>query len=509
MSAGRDTHSVADARRRLSRRQLLGHAGGLALTAAALPALPGCTGSGTPRSRGASDGDDGPVTIQWWDQFRPLTELFENELFAPYSRQHPNVKVQRRQLDAPDLAQALQLARRSNQLPDVHSIAGLQTSAAALVTTGWFQPIDEFVDLEGSPVGQYLYDGIHRFEGRVYTFPLFSGQWHDGTPWLNTALAEQAGVDPAEVALTWDAYRKVLRQLTTKTPDGVYGLLMPMQEPGYLGSRLSTFAQTAGAPGSIDWRTGEYVWASEPFFEAMEYLIALQRDGVIHPGSASMAPRDARARWAAGQGAVYMWGPWIIGGLLVAEPEAVERGIAAWRIPAPDANDRGFIHTEPASGPFWLSSQSQHPDVAADLMLQMTTDRFLTLLAGAMDQPPIQINLVEEADVHEAYRANVEFMRQDVRQAPVPQIRNPDVADVLVEMQDIHPNPGEIVQAVLTGSESNYRAALREYNDKLTAERDRAIKAARTKGAEVSIDDWVFENWDPANDYDQAKYAEL
>ena len=38
---------------------------------------------------------------------------------------------------------------------------------------------------------------------------------------------------------------------------------------------------------------------------------------------------------------------------------------------------------------------------------------------------------------------------------------------------------------------------------------ERAIKAARAKGANVSRDDFVFPNWDPTRDYANEDYAAL
>ncbi|WP_432936866.1 ABC transporter substrate-binding protein [Kribbella sp. CA-253562] len=490
---------------RPSRRQILRTAGGLAL---GLPLLGACTGSGeTAENAGADPADSGagPVTVNWWDHFRPLTELFEKKLFVEYHEQHRNVTVQRRQLDPADLSQALQLARRSNQLPDVHSTAGLGSSAAALVTNGWFQPIGDFVDFDSTPMKDYLYDGIHRFDGKVYTFPVFSGQWHDSTTWANTALLKQAGVDPDQSPPTWDAYRAAVRTIDQKTPDAVHGLLLPMKDTDYLAGKLITLAQLAGAPGVTDWRTGENLIATEPFFQAMEFLLSLHRDNVLHPASSSLGPRDARARWAAGEAALFPWGPWFIGGLKVEESPAVERGISAWRVPSPNAQ-RGTIYVNPAPGSFWVSDQAKNPKIAADLLSTMTTAQFAAQLATRMDQPPILIDSVDKADVHPAYRRNVEYFRQDVRVAPVPEVRNAGVAKALAEMRDVHPSPGEIVQAVLTGSTTDYRSALRQYSGKAEAERKRAIEVARKKGAEVGEADWVFGNWEPGKDYTQAHY---
>lgn len=491
----------------VSRRQLLRWGGGLAAGALGLPMLSACTGSGEAPDQGADPGDsaDGPVTLAWWDHFRPLTSLFEDDLFASYSKAHSNVTIERRQMDGGELGQALQLARRSKQLPDVHSTAGLETAAAVLVESGWFQPIDDAIEIDKTPVKDYIFDGIHRFDGKVYTLPLFSSQFHQMSTWTNTELLKKADVDPTDGPRTWDDYRAAVKKIDKGTPDDVHGIFWPMKEPEYLTEKINTLAQVAGAPGMIDWHTGEYVMATDPFFEAMEFMLALQKDGVMHPASASMGQRDARARWAAGEAALYAWGPWIIGGLMVEEADAVERGMSVWQVPAPGASPAP-IYSGPSGGSFWVSDQSKNPRVAADLLGQMVTEDFFRQLAARMDQPPILEEVVADADVHDAYRKNIEYFASDMRLSPVPEVRNPGVVDVIVEMRDIHPNPGEIVQAVLTGSTRDYRKAFKEYADKMTKERDRAIKVATTKGTEVSRADWVFDNWQPDQDFTQDQY---
>ncbi|WP_165959742.1 ABC transporter substrate-binding protein [Nonomuraea longispora] len=484
----------------LGRRQFIGGAGAAALAAA----LAGCTGGGQmSRESGGSSG-----ALQWWDQFRPLTKMLQDDLFAPYMKAHPGVTIERRQMDVPDLGQALQVGRRSNQMPDVHSLAGLGTSAAALVSEGWFQPIGKLADFQGSPVGEFVYDGIHRFDGEIYSIPPFSGRWHEAVPWFNTALLKQAGVDPEEEPGTWDQLRDVARRLTKGTDDGVYGIVVPSKDAEYLQILVNRLAMTAGAPGGIDWATGAYAYDAQQYADAVEFLVALQTDKVVHPASPSMGARDARARWAAGQAAVYLWGAWFIGGLRVDEPEAVERGVGTWHIPCPEKS-RNFVYSPPQPGTFWVSSQSKRAQEAAELMLQMTTKEFQTKLAAAMDQPPALAEVVEEAEVHPAYRQCVVNFQDDVRIAPVPEVATPAVWQVLAEMRDVHPNLGDIVQSVLTGSTSDVAGELRRYNDAMSAERERAIKAVREeKGVEVDTKAWVFANWDRKADYDQKAYAE-
>ncbi|GAA3567198.1 hypothetical protein GCM10022419_054910 [Nonomuraea rosea] len=492
--------------RSVSRRQLIGGS-----TAGALAAfLAACTGGGqTSRQSVAAAGGSGGA-LQWWDQFRPLTKMLQNDLFTPFMQSHPGVKIERRQMDAPDLGQALQVGRRSNQMPDVHSMAGLGgISPAALVSEGWFQPIGKLADFAGSPLGDQLYDGVHRFNDEIYSFPPFSGRWHDAVPWYNTALLKEAGVDAEEGPGTWDELREYARKVTNGTEGDVYGTVVPSKEAEYLQNLVHRLAMAAGAPGpgAIDWKTGDYVFDSEPYVQAIEFLVALQKDKVVHPASASMGARDGRARWAAGQAGIYLWGAWFVGGLLVDEPEAVERGVGTWHLPCPTST-RNFVYNGAQAGTFWVSSQSKQAKTAAEVMLQMTTKEFQLKLASAMDQPPALAEVVAEAEVHAAYRQCVANFQDDVRIGPVPEVGNPAVWQVLAEMRDLHPNLGDIVQSVLTGSTTDIAGELKRFNDKISAERDRAIKVVQEeKGAKVDRKAWVFANWDPKKDYDQQAYA--
>ncbi len=113
---------------------------------------------------------------------------------------------------------------------------------------------------------------------------------------------------------------------------------------------------------------------------------------------------------------------------------------------------------------------------------------------------------MEKANSHPAYKQALKGFEATVRLEPSPLVKNSAVAQVSSEMTDIRPNFGEIVQGVFSGTITDYKAALKDYTDKLTAERDRAIKAVQAKGAEVSIDDWVFPNWDPTKDYTAELY---
>ncbi|MGP9539157.1 ABC transporter substrate-binding protein [Brachybacterium sp. AOP43-C2-M15] len=480
-----------------SRRALLGAS--VPLSMAAL--LGACTGGGgsAEESPRAKDG-----ILRWWDQFRPLTETFENELFAPYTEESSDLTIERRQLDAADLGEALQVARRSGQMPDVHSNAGLGATPAALISQDWFQPIGDHIDVESLPVAEEIYDGVHRFGGDLYSVPMFSGRIHDATPWVNTELAEQAGVDPDSSPGTWDEFRAAAKQITDETVAS--GFVLPQKDTQFLDGFVSWIAQSAGAPGGIDWTTGEYQFATRPFVDAIEFLKSFQDDGIMHPSSPSMGPRDARARWAAGEIGIYMWGSWIIGGLSVDEPESIERGIQAWSIPRQDST-RHMLTRGPGAGQFWVAADSPYAQEAAELLAAMCGEEFQAALAGAMDQPPALLSAVEGADVHPAYTRMVEHFTEDVRIAPVPESGNPATWRVVAEMTDIHPNVGEIAQSYLSGATDDLQGELTAYYDAMNAERERAVESVAAQGEDVGLEDWVFSNWDRSADYTADDYA--
>ena len=491
-SSNASTHAIG-------RRTVLGASGAGAVAAA----LAACTGGGQSAQESGGGGGGGDGTLQWWDQFRPLTETFEQDLFGPFMEENPEITVERRQLAAADLGQALQIASRSDQMPDVHSLAGLDSSPAALVSDDWFQPIGAYADFESSEIADQLYDGIQRFDDELYTVPMFSGRWHENVPWFNTAMMEKAGIDPeGEGPATWDE----LRDVTRRVMDGAdtEGIFVPGQDPAYLNQLVTRLAQTAGAPGTIDWATGEYVQDSQPFLDVFELLQSLLQDGLIHPSSPSMNPRDARARWAAGEGAIYPWGAWFIGGLSVEEPEAVERGISCWHLPGPEA-ERNPIYSGPSGGTFWVSADAREPEAAAQLLHRLTTRDFQMALASAMDQPPALLDVIEEADVHPAYARCVSFFQDDVLISPVPESGTPGAWRVAAEMRDVRPDVGDLLQSMLAGESVDVSGELTRFTDELSKERERAIEAVQEE-TDVDLGAWVFENWDPTRDYERTDY---
>ncbi|MDQ3540858.1 MAG: extracellular solute-binding protein [Chloroflexota bacterium] len=455
-----------------------------------------------PHGVGATAQDE--IVIRWWDQLLPL-ESAHRSVWDQYQEDHPDVTVEYTVYNPQEQGQALQLAYESEQMPDVHSLAGLGVPTRQLVDLGWFQPLSNGEEIRQALPEGALLEGMTVFDGDVYSFPLFSARQYTTLNWFNKELMEGAGFDPETGPATWDEFRQAAKAITEAGNGRIFGWIQGLNFPERMGVHLEELAQAAGAPGPINHATGEYIYASEPYFQAFEFLLSLQADGSLFPASSTLDARTGRARWATGVAGMFFDGPWNIG-VINAEFMDFLDMVGVGTIPTP-SSDPSYIHKGPMGGMFWISSQSQNPDIAADILKQFTTPDYYVGLAEGMNSPPLDLSAVERADVHSSFQRAVQLFTERVRLAPSAIVRNPAVSLVNANMADIRPNLGDIVQGVFSGDVTDYRAALQEYNDQVTAERDSAIAAVQAEGGEVSIDDWIFPEWQAGEDFTPDMYG--
>ncbi len=472
----------------LDRRTFLGVTG----LGAAATMIAGCSSgpSGQPQQSAEK--------LIWWDHFLPTQEV-EKKLFAKFAAGEGGVPVEYSVYDPAKMGQSLQLAKQSNQMPDVFTLAGVGSPVSSLQEQGWFAPItiDEAVRKDLPP--QTFLEGVNVFDGKVYGVPIFGGGTLDTLNWFNNELFTKAGLDPAKPPTGYDEVRAAARAIKQA---GAAGWIAPLQFTDRIGTQLHQLAEAAGSPsiGGIDLRTGEYVVDNENYLNAIEWWQAMQADGVLFAGSGSLNARTARARWATGVAGMFLDGAYCIG-VVAQDFAAFADKVGVAQIPVPDPAGRPAINQNFRGGAVFLSATSKVAEQAAKLLSTMVgRDAQLQMLTG-MNGPALYSGIVEQADVHPMFKEAIRLIEQSVFLAPDPVVANPAVAKVTGAMKSVEPDLGTIVAGVMSGDVPDARAALAKLRDALTAERERAIKQAEGKGAKASVEDWTFPDWQRGQNY--------
>jgi multiple sugar transport system substrate-binding protein len=455
-------------------------------------------GCDTGPAGGRSGGGDGG-SLQVWDHYAPQKGI-EEEVFAAFEASPGGMPVEHTVYNPAKMGEALQLAFSSNQMPDLHTLAGLAIPTRRLFDDGWFSPLDLPADTR--------LEGLTVFDGDLYSLTLFSFREYHALAWFNRDLLTKAGLDPEDPPVGYDDIRAAAAAMRKAGGDGVYGWIAPVQLKGRLADQVHQMAEAAGSPSSegIDLRTGEYVLASQPYLDAIELWLAMKRDGLLFPGSTSLDARTGRARWATGAAGYFFDGCFNIGVVTKDFPQFADT-MGVGPIPVPEPGRPVSVNRQPAGGSFWLSSKSQHAEAANALLSRFAAPEYMVKIAESMPSPPADLSAVDRADVHPTYRRAVDIFREQIFLAPSAIVANPAAALVKAEMQQPQPDFGSLLQGILTGDVDDPRAALQTLSDQLTAERERAIDKVSKGGVDVTLDAWAFPDWRPGRDFTQEDYA--
>ncbi|NHA67264.1 ABC transporter substrate-binding protein [Phycicoccus flavus] len=489
-----------------SRRQVLSTLGLLAATGAlgacnTAPRTAGSGASGAGAPSGGSSGGSG--NLAWWDQFNPLKSLQE-KTFAAFTQQG-GPKVDYTVYNPNDQGKALQLAFGSKQLPDVFSLAGVGVPVTVLLQQGWFSPLSTADDITSALGEDTLLDGVHRFEDKLYSFPIFSPRQYDALLWGNSDILQKAGVDPENMPSSWDDVRAAARAIQKS---GTAGILLPLKFAERMQAFVLQLAQTAGFNGvvggsmdGIDLSTGEYAFDDDAFVQAIEFLTAFRTDGSLFPASTSLDARAGRARWAAGAAGLVFDGPYNAG-VVRNDFSSLLPKLAVGGIPTADGSPAQLLHS-PIGGTFWLSGQSDKVDQASELMVMLSAKEYQQGLAEAMDQPPLDLAAVASSQAAPSYKKAIAMFDEQVRVGPTPEARNPAVATALGKKAPVEPSLGTIIQGVFSGQVTDVKGALTKLSDQSSAAREAAV--SQVDGA--SVKDWAFGDVDRSQDFTAKDYA--
>lgn len=481
----------------LSRRQLLRLSG----MGIGLGALAACGGGG---GNAAKTRD----YLTWWDHQGNQGKLHE-QLFAQFAKRPGGMRVQYTFRNASQMGQALQLAKQSNQLPDVHTNAGLLLPVPQLIAGGFVAPLD-LSDPAMARIKKHLVNGIHVFDGKLYGLPQFDYHSYTAVTWFNTKIVSKAGLDPDNPPATYDDFRAACRKVQKSTGGKTYGWIWNAGMPQRMEQQVDDLAQAAGFAGSggMLFKTGEYDYDSDPYLNVIEFLLSLSKDKLMFPGSINFSDQIARTRWATGVAAYYTDGPWNPGVIKQSlKSFAGSLGVGPILLPQAGMPIRTYASTQP--GVYWLSPTApaaQRKAANALLSEYFTTHKYYVELTNAMPMPTVDPTALAASNAYPSYKKMIGWMAEQVFLAPQPIVGNVEVSKVQAQMKPVQPGLGDIVQGVLSGKVTDIKGALKQLSDSSNASLENAIKTVRAKGVKVSQDDFAFPNWTPGADYTTDKY---
>ena len=473
----------------LNRRTLLAGGGALSFSALLAACGGGSAGGGGPNAAGG---------LRWWDHFSALQKFHKQ--WAAKQSTALGVQVAYTYNDVSKAPEALQLANQSKQLPDVYSNI-LNLPLSALVAEGWVHELTLSQEAMASLPAGSLTEGITNLGGKLYGLPLFSYQQYSAAHWFNTDVVEAAGIDPDEPATTYDEYRANLQKIKAGG-GGAAPMILALGGGARMREQQDDLAQVAGFPGfqGMKYATGEFAYDDDTYVNAIEFWKELNGSGLILAGSGGLTVADARSRWAAGVAGYFPDGPWCAGGAKNVAPDFVGK-IGVGPILTPEAGGRVVTYRGAPGAQFFVAGTTADPAKASALVGSMTSKEYQKGLASGMDQPPLDISVVQDADSIAPYKKLAGWFQETVKRGPEAVVRNPDVAKVQALQKPISPHLGDIVQGYLGGDISDLRGALKKLSDAFSADREQAITAAVAGGAQVSLDDYAFPDWTPGQDW--------
>ncbi|MEQ4203998.1 extracellular solute-binding protein [Actinopolymorpha sp. B9G3] len=449
----------------------------------------------------------GDVELRWMDSGDMKARFFE-DFFPVYEEKHKNISVRYEGTNWNQITEVVTLGVRNGTAPDVFQLP-VQITMGMAVSNRWIGAYDDIVPdfsavKERFPAGAFA-DGVTDFGGKTYALPLTGQQRINTLLLFNADLARGLDVDLGTEVLTWQQFREVTKQITKQGAGRYYGTIFGLAQPGGLSTPINAMCEMAGVHGGaegVDLRTGKFNVTNPAVIEAIELILAIKSDGSAHPDSINLDAPGARARMPLGQAGIMMQGPWNI---VPWQEENPEFRLGLNLPPQQDPNDIWpSTHGPGGSNNYVYSSKSKLTAVIGDIMAYLTTAAGqvqIGLRIGAAD-PPALPDAIHELDPDPLQRKALELGTKHTVLRPEPAARNPDVAKVYEAQVPATPTFSDTLVGLYTGQiKDGVEAAMRQMEDRLEKSLDDAIAKARSRGADVDRDDWVFSDWDPRKPY--------
>lgn len=446
--------------------------------------------------------------IQYWDWWVTQGPAID-AIIAAFQEQNPDITVTKTTTATTSYREGLNAAVQSGSAPDIYAIPWEVWTEYG--NEGYLYDLNQFADAEEfkatfpNPDNNFV-SGSNIIDGKLYSAP-FGGP---DKPWLqlyvHTGLYQEAGlVDDAgnlKLPTTWAEFIENSRVIKEKT--GEAGLGFSMQQSWATGW-LYRICNYSGVPydgylGGFDYRTGEYTFSTNPCYkQVLSDLITMRDEGLIDEGTLSLSYDDegARALFAEGGFAHLFAGEWVIPGFGQTHPDFTQ--YTATHIPFPGDAPESYFGGSVGGYQFVINAETENADAAWAFF------KFLhSAEAGKIWSENGQGLMLMTPQPYDDFATNDAFKyifssTDLTRTYPEPTIRKPELAQLQITLQGA--SPDDMIVGILSGQLTDIDAALADLDARKMAALETAISDAAAAGLDVSMDDFLFPDWNPAENY--------
>ena len=389
---------------------------GIAILAAGLMLLAGCTADGASSSGSAPSANGiGPITFAIGKD----NSGWLQGVITGWNQGHPGQKVTLLLLPRASNGQLAQLVANLQAKSDLYDVIDMDVIwTAEFASNGWIIPLPQ----SQFPLGDFLKPAVDtaRYQGRLYAVPDYSNA--DLLYYRKDILAK-AGKQPPK---TWAQLQQLAE---TVAPEyGLYGYAGTFAP--YEGLTVNFAAAVQSAGGSILSPEGTKVTVnSAKALQGLEFLVNGFRHGWIPRVALSYEEESAQNAFASGKFLFLDNWPDVYAALSVPGPQNKvygKFGIAA--LPGPDGMGSGSL----GGANLAISAYSQHQRTALDFIKYMTnlTNERQMLEKGSF--PPVWTRLYTDKSLIRSY-PYLPVLEQAINSArPRPAITNYDQASLAI-----------------------------------------------------------------------------
>jgi ABC-type glycerol-3-phosphate transport system substrate-binding protein len=444
------------------------------------------------------------VTIKHWDGFVTQSPALQRAI-SEFEAAHPNIKIDRQiQTNAGEL---LPLAFEGGIAPDVFTgvpLAETRTyhQAGRFKAFNSYPDWEEFLATFPQPETR-VQRGTNLFGDDVVSMPFDAPFWYLQM-YVNVDLYERAGLVDAQgnpqLPVSFDQVLENSRIINQQT--GAFGYGFSPDNWSFAAPFQMCIRTNGGYFGwaGLGWSNveGKFDFATNPCYrQVIDLLVTMRDEGLIPPQSLSINDEQLRVLFAEGQVAHIFGGFWVIPGFEQTHPDftnytSVPLPLVGTETPA------GAFGTTGAGGAFYINANTAHPDEAWEWVKFLYSEEFGQIWA----EEKAGLSIFTPGDPAQyTTQQNRGYFETSQTFLPQPdnRLRNPEVGEVQVTV--IGPQPIDVLTGIYTGQITDIDAALADLDTRSQQALDLAISDAQTAGFNVTIEDFICRDWNPAEPY--------